>query len=258
MKSTKLIYAGLACALAALSLAGCTPGGTGSAAAVDSSTDMYKPVPAPADGDWTKIVQPTPAGGFMMGNPTAKLHLIEYGALSCPHCKHFDESGVGPLIDNYVKPGKVSYEFRNYLLSAFDLGPSLIARCNGAASFVPLTRAMYKDQAIWIGKIQQAPQAELDKLQSLPQNQVPAAAAKLAGLPEWAAMRGIPEAKSAQCLADAKDVDRLVQMTQDATQQYPDFPGTPTFILNGKMVYTTGVREDQVWATLEKKLKEGL
>jgi protein-disulfide isomerase len=92
----------------------------------------------------------------------------------------------------------------------------------------------------------------------LPQGQVPAAAAKLAGLPEWAAMRGVPEAKSAQCLSDSKEVDKLVQMTSDATTQYPDFPGTPTFILNGKMVDTTGVTEAQVWPTLEKKLKEGL
>jgi len=254
MKSTYLTLA----VAALLPLTACKKDGTSGAGPVDSSQELYKPVPAPADGDWTKLVVPTPAGGFMMGNPGAKLHLIEYGALSCPHCKHFDESGVGPLIDNYVKTGKVSYEFRNYLLSAFDLGPSLIARCNGAASFFPLTRALYKDQQVWIGKIQQAPQAELDKLQSLPQGQVPAAAAKLAGLPEWAAMRGVPEAKSAQCLANAKEVDRLVQMTQDATQQYPDFPGTPTFILNGKMVDTTGVTEAQVWPTLEKKLKEGL
>jgi len=254
MKSTLLI-----CAVAALlPLTACKKDGVGGGAAVDSSQDLYKPVPAPADGDWTKLVVPTPAGGFMMGNPGAKLHLIEYGALSCPHCKHFDESGVGPLIDNYVKPGKVSYEFRNYLLSAFDLGPSLIARCNGASSFFALTRAMYKDQAVWIGKVQQAPKDQLDALQTLPQEQVPAAAAKLAGLPEWAAMRGVPEEKSAKCLADSKEVDKLVQMTQDASTQYPGFPGTPTFILNGKMVDTSGATEDQVWPTLEKKLKEGL
>jgi protein-disulfide isomerase len=254
MKSTYLTLA----VAALLPLTACKKDAAGNAKAVDSSQDLYKAVPAPVDGDWTKLVVATPAGGFMMGNPGAKLHLIEYGALSCPHCKHFDESGTGPLIDNYVKTGKVSYEFRNYLLNALDLGPSLIARCNGAASFFPLTRALYKDQEVWIGKIQAAPQAQLDALQNIPQAQVPAAAAKLAGLPEWAAMRGVPEEKSAQCLSDSKAIDKLVQMTSDATAQYPDFPGTPTFILNGKMVEMTGVREDQVWPTLEKKLKEGL
>lgn len=249
----------LTCAVALLlPLTACKKEGAAGAAPVDSSKDLYKPVPAPSDGDWTKLVVQTPAGGFMMGNPGAKLHLIEYGALSCPHCKHFDESGVGPLIDNYVKTGKVSYEFRNYLLNAFDLAPSLIARCNGASTFFPLTRALYKDQEVWIAKVQAAPKDQLDAIQNIPAEQVPAAVAKLGGLQEWAAMRGIPEAKSSQCLADTKEIDRLTQMTSDASTQYPNFPGTPTFILNGVMVDTTGVREDQVWATLEKKLKEGL
>ena len=104
MKSTYLMFA----VAALLPLTACKKEGASGAAPIDSSSALYKPVPAPADGDWTKLVVPTPAGGFMMGNPAAKLHLIEYGALSCPHCKHFDESGVGPLIDNYVKTGKVS------------------------------------------------------------------------------------------------------------------------------------------------------
>ena len=65
----------------------------------------------------------TPAGGFVMGNPNAKVKLIEYGSLTCPHCREFDEKGVQPLIANYVKTGQVSWEFRNYVRDAFDLPP---------------------------------------------------------------------------------------------------------------------------------------
>jgi protein-disulfide isomerase len=71
-------------------------------------------------------------------------------------------------------------------------------------------------------------------------------------------MRGVPEAKSRQCLSNKAEVDRLVQMTQDATDQYPDFPGTPTFIINGKMAELGRVTEAQVWPALEGKLKEAL
>src|SRR3982751_2155167 len=174
----KPIY--LICAVAALvPMAACNKGKE--AAATNGSSAAYKPVPAPADGDWTKVVTPTPAGGFMMGNPVAKVHLIEYGALTCPHCQRFDESGVTPLVDNYVKTGKITYEFRNYLLNALDLAPALIARCNGAAGFFPLTRALYKDQAVWIGKVQAAPKDQLANLQNLPSNQIAPTVAKLAG-----------------------------------------------------------------------------
>jgi protein-disulfide isomerase len=251
MKSTYLI-----CAVALLSLAACNK--VKEAAPTDTSASVYKPVPPPADGDWTKIVIPTPAGGFMMGNPTAKVHLIEIGALSCPHCQRFDEAGVGPLIDNYVKTGKVSYEFRNYMLSGLDLAPSLIARCNGPQSFFALTRALYKDQPNWVGKAQSAPEGQFDALANLPPNQVGGAWAKLLGLQDWAALRGVPVAKSTQCLANAAEVDRLVRMTQDVRTQYPEFPGTPSFVINGRMVDLEGVTEPKIWPTLEARLKESL
>ena len=98
-----------------------------------------------------------------MGNPDAKVKLIEYGSLTCPHCREFDETGVTPLINNYVKSGRVSYEFRNYVRDAFDLSASLVARCNGAKSFFPLERAMYKDQPTWVAKIQAVPQNQLER-----------------------------------------------------------------------------------------------
>jgi protein-disulfide isomerase len=47
-------------------------------------------------------------------------------------------------------------------------------------------------------------------------------------------------------------------MTSDATTQFPDFAGTPTFVINGKMVELGAIRENEVWPTLEKKLNEAL
>ena len=43
-----------------------------------------------------------------MGNPNAKVKLIEFGSLTCPHCGEFEEKGAQPLIDNYVKKRLVS------------------------------------------------------------------------------------------------------------------------------------------------------
>src|SRR5437868_555317 len=74
------------------------------------------------------------------------------------------------------------------------------------------------------------------KPETLPAEQVPLQAAKFAGLQDWAAVRGIAPAKSQQCLTNKAEVDKLVAMTGNATNDFPDFPGTPTFVLNGKMV----------------------
>ena len=250
----------LTCAVAALALAACNKtknesGGNTSAASETVTITQANPPPG---GTWADVANSTSAGGFLMGNPNAKVKLVEYGSLTCPHCKAFDEESVPTLIDKYVKSGQVSWEFRNYVRDPFDLTASLIARCNGPKSFFPLMRALYKDQAVWVGKIQAAPQDQLQALQSLPPNQEFVQAAKFAGLPDWAAARGVPVAKSGQCLADEKSINQLVQMTRDATAQYPDVPGTPTFVLNGKMVDLGKVTADQVWPTLRAKLDEAM
>ena len=100
---------------------------------------------------------------------------------------------------------------------------------------------MYKDQPNWVGKIQAVPQDQLEAAaEPAAQPAVREDRASLLALQDWAAARGVPPAKSTQCLSDEKAVDQLVQMTSDATTQYPDFQGTPTFIINGKMVEHSG------------------
>ena len=237
-------------AAAVVTIAGCNskPGDAKTNAPV-----KWQQVTPPRGGNWTMVVNATPAGGFMMGNPNAKVKLVEYGSLTCPHCKAFDDEGVPTLVNKYVKSGQVSWEFRNYVRDPFDLTASLIARCNGAKGFFPLMRALYENQMGWVGKIQATPQAKLESLQNLPPTQEFVQAAKFAGLQDFAAARGVPVAKSNQCLSNESSITQLVQMTSDATNQFPNFPGTPTFVINGKMVEDTAT-----WALLEPALKKAL
>jgi protein-disulfide isomerase len=223
--------------------------------AESTAVEAVKP---PANGDWSTVTVATSAGGFRMGNPDAKVKLVEYGSMTCPHCRSFSETGFQPLAQNYVKNGKVSYEFRNYVRDPFDIAASLIARCNGSKSFFALTEALYKDQPDWVGKIQAAPEAQVNGLQNLPPNKQFIEISNIAGLQQWAAMRGVPTVKSTQCLADQSKIDQLVQMNSDATTAFPQFQGTPTFIINGKMVELGPVTEAQVWPALETKIKEAL
>lgn len=247
----------LACTMAALALAGCKKAATTGAPAGDDAITITMASPPPG-GTWADVANAT-AAGFIMGNPKAKVRLVEIGALTCPHCRRFDEIGVPQLIDKYVKTGQVAWEFRSYLLNALDVPANLIARCNGPQSFFPLARALYKDQPVWIGKVQAAPQAQLEQVQNLqPGPQQYVEFAKLAGLQDWAAARGVAPAKSDQCLRDQRTVDQLVQNSSDITTQFPDFPGTPSFVIGGKMIDLSGKSEEQVWPAVEAKIKEAL
>ena len=240
----------LVCTAALVAIAGCNSKQGDAATNAPANLEQIAP---PKGGDWSQVVNPTPEGGFMMGNPNARVKLIEFGSLTCPHCREFDETGATPLINTYVKSGNVSYEFRNYVRDAFDLTATLIARCNGAKGFFPLTRAMFHDQPTWVGKIQETPQPQLEALQNLPPNRQFVEMAKITGFQQWAAMRGVPEAKSTQCLTDENAVNQLVQMTSDVTTQYPDFSGTPNFVINGKLY-----NKIASWKDLDAQLRTAL
>ena len=250
MKRSHLL---VACAAVLTSSACNGEKGTGGNSSAGAGPQVSQAVKAPANGNWSTVVTPTNQGGFVMGNPKAKVHLIEFGSLTCPHCREFDEQGVQPLIDKYVKSGKVSYEFRNYIRDGLDLSAALVARCNGAKSFFPLTRAIYKAQPQWFAKVQGASPAQQEALQNLPPDKQFVEFAKLAGFQPFAAMRGVPTAKSTACLSDQNEVNRLVQMTSDATAQY-DVTGTPSFVLNGESLGDKA----RVWSRLEPLITKAL
>ncbi|HEX5258966.1 MAG TPA: thioredoxin domain-containing protein [Sphingomicrobium sp.] len=240
----------LSCAAALLSIIG--PAANAAAAARTGRAPTAKV------RDWSAVVSQTPAGGFVMGNPNAKIKLVEYGSMTCPHCARFDASGVPNLIDKYVKTGEVSWEFRNYVRDALDLTAALIARCNGARSFFPVMRTFFEEQPNWETRVENLPQDREKAVNDLPPKQKFAALANLAGLSQLAAARGLPAARSKQCLSNDGSINQLVKMTGNATTEFPDFKGTPTFVINGAMVDLGPVTEAQVWPALESKIRAAL
>jgi protein-disulfide isomerase len=225
-------------------------GGTGGTSAAETTvTEAVKP---PANGDWSTVVTPTNSGGFLMGNPNAKVQLVEFASMTCPHCAEFQEAGARPLIEQYVKSGQVGFELRNYVRDPLDMTMSMIARCGGKERFFPLTDAMFESQNEFFQKVQGTPPEQQQALAQLPPAEQLTSYAKLAGLQQWAAMRGVPSAKQQQCLSSQAEMDRLVQMNTDATSTF-NVPGTPAFVINGKLV--EGAAD---WKTLEPKIKEAL
>ena len=217
------------------------------------STAKVEAVAPPQGGDWAQVVAQTPAGGFMMGNPDAAVKLVEYASMTCPHCAEFAETGVEPLVEKYVKSGRVSFEVRNYVRDPLDIAMALIARCGGPNRFFPLTDALFKSQSDFFQRVQTASSEQQQSLSQLPPAQQFAGYAQLAGLQQWAAMRGVPSGRQQQCLSNQAEIDKLVQMTSDATSEIPNFPGTPTFTINGQLV-----EKASTWKLLEPKLRDAL
>ncbi len=200
--------------------------------------------------DWSKVVAETPEGGIVMGNPKARLTLVEYGSLTCSHCKHFAETGLKPLVANYVKTGKVRYEFRSYLLNGYDVAATLLARCNGAKGFFPLADTMFATQDQWLGAATKIPKEKLAALQGAPPEKLVPALANLTGLQKIAGSRGLTLARANQCLADRAATDRLIAFAEAGRAK--GVTGTPTFFLNGTRL------SGGTWEAVEPALKAAI
>jgi protein-disulfide isomerase len=184
--------------------------------------------------DWTRTVVATAQGGFRMGNPAAGVKLVEYGSLTCSHCADFSRTGMAPL-SALVRSGKVSFEFRNYVLNGVDLAASLVARCGGPAKFFPLVGKMYAGQKQWTDKISDVFEAQADQLKTMSLAQQLERFADVGGLAQLAAAHGVTPQQTKKCLADQASVQRLADMHEAAAKL--GIEGTPTFSINGSIVH---------------------
>jgi len=210
-----------------------------------------RPVAKPAAvRDWSRTVAVTPEGGFRMGNPDAKVKLIEYGSLACPHCRHFEETGFAPLVQKYVRTGRVSYEFRNLLINGPDISISLLARCSGPANFFAMSKYVYDAQPQWQKKLEDMSDADKAALGNMSTQQQIVRYAEIAGMGPMAARFGVGAEKAKKCLADPAGLQKLLDMTKAAEASGVNH--TPTFLIDGK------VNDAATWEELEPDLKKAL
>ncbi|HEX7873183.1 MAG TPA: thioredoxin domain-containing protein [Sphingobium sp.] len=233
---------------AALALSGCGGKGDGNSAA--PSGDPVAAVSAPAGTSWSETIAATPEGGFVMGNPNAKLKVVEYASFTCPHCRDFAQQADEPLRTKYVDSGKVSYEFRNFVRDPLDITAALIARCGGKDPFFPLSHQLFGNQEAMFKQIQSVGEKGYQDAMNLPPQQRFGRLGELAGLIDFAKTRGIPEAQARTCLANFKEAETLAAGNEAAVKQF-QLEGTPTLILNGKKLDNANS-----WPQLEAALKE--
>ena len=236
MKYKALLFA----AGAVLLLAGCNKQ-AGAPAKKDASTAIV-------DSKWLETTSVSPQGGIVMGNPAAKVKLIEYGALTCSHCADFSkESHEG--LRAMISTGNVSYEFRNFLLNVIDVPAALLARCGGPGPFFTITDQLFATQAQWLGATQSITKQDQDQWKSFPPELLATVLADKLGLVTFVRDRGIGIEKSKACLLDKAAIAQLESMQKVAVKEFK-VTGTPTFIINGLVVPNVGN-----WEKLEPALK---
>lgn len=200
----------------------------------------------PAPRDWTQVVSATPEGGFRMGNPQAPVRVVEYLSLTCSHCAEFSRQGT-PQLMTYVRSGRVSLEYRNFVLNALDLAASFLSRCAAPQNYFHLTHAILGSQGQWIGRMQALNEEQQQAIQGQTPIETMRRVVAASGLDGLAARHGVTAAQQRTCLTNQAGLDRVVQMQQAATRYGVN--GTPTFAINGQIVSAND------WAGLQPLLR---
>jgi protein-disulfide isomerase len=156
-----------------------------------------------------------------MGSPTAKIEVIEYASLACPHCGHFNETIFPALKAKYIDTGKVRYTLKEMLTEPTTVAAAgfLIARCAGPAKYFTVVDQVFRSQPRWTsGNIKPIFQ-------------------------EIAAANGIDEAHFNTCLQDQAGVSAIATRAQRA-QEVDKVSSTPTLFINGQQIETPQTPEE--------------
>ena len=227
---------------------------------VSSSSDVQHvaaaAVPPPAGKAWTDVVSLTPEGGVQMGNPDAPVKIVEYASFSCPHCKKFEEEGGDAIQAKYVSTGKVSYEFRSFLIHPMDAPMTLLMYCRGPEPFFALAKQLYAGQDAFMAPIIALKPEELQAIQTQTPQQQFQKYIDVMGLYPWFAARGLPRAQADKCLTDSKASEALSANQTTAETKY-SVNSTPSFFINGAL-WNPPAETSPLWAQLDTQLTKML
>ena len=195
---------------------------------------------------WASVATLSPSGSYVIGNPKARVKLIEYVSYTCPHCRHFAEASAATLKDRMIRSGSTSVEIRSAVHDKLDLAAATVARCSGPAAFPAVHDALFTQQETWVERGISFDQTNNARLAMYPQAAQLRALADGAGLTDLARANGVVAAKLDSCFADPAAVAKTLEVAGRVSAK---IRGTPSFELNGKLI------ENVDWARLEPTLR---
>lgn len=195
---------------------------------------------------WTGVATPAAKGSYVIGNPAARVRLIEYVSYSCPHCAHFARESAAVLRGRMIASGSLSLEVRSAVHDRYDLVAAMLARCSGPALFPKLHEALFARQDEWLKRAVDFDSANGQRLALYGPAAQYRALAQGAGLDEIARAAGMTQAAIDRCLADPAVADAVIARAGAIDSRVT---GTPAFELNGKLI------DGVFWAQLEPMLR---
>jgi protein-disulfide isomerase len=148
----------------------------------------------------------------VMGDINAKVTIVEYASMTCPHCRSFHEDVLPTITEKFIDTGKVKFILRPFPFDGDRRGEAafMLAKCAPNDTYYAMVDALFATQSVWAG--QGNPVPELLRLSKL---------------------SGMTEADFKACLGNQ---DLLTKMIDGRNKAVNDFgvSATPTVFVNGE------------------------
>ena len=168
-----------------------------------------------------------------LGDPKARIQVIEYASLSCPHCAHFNEAVFPSLQAKYIATGKVRYTLKEMLTPPAEIAAAgfLMARCAGPGRYFKVVDEVFRSQSRWEAGTIKPVLAAIGKA------------------------NGLNEVAFEACLKDQAALDALTARVGRASEDGVD--STPTLAINGKILPSTPMTPAALDAAIAAASKAG-
>ncbi len=215
--SRRTVLSSLVAVPAVALLAGCSDSGEEAKVAEAKPAPAMKPaasaaVQAPeASGsvDMAELLKPGALPDEALGSADAKVTIVEYASMTCPHCAHFAETTFPELKTKYIDTGKVRYILREFPFDPRAEAGFMLARCSGDKYFA-MVDVLFKQQQSW---------ATVDNVKD--------------ALLQLAKLAGFTQESFDKCLTDQALLDQVRAVQKRGADEFK-IDSTPTFFINGK------------------------
>lgn len=180
--------------------------------AVEAAQTELTPAPMAADSVVDVAVDTSAVEEMSLGNPDAKVTVIEYASFTCPHCANFHEQTFKQLKTNYIDTGMINFIYREVYFDRYGLWAGMVARCGGNLRYFGLADLIYKNQKEWLGGGDPVSISE--------------------GLQRLGRTAGLSDAQLDVCLNDGEKAQAMMTVFE-TNSAADDITGTPSFIVNG-------------------------
>jgi protein-disulfide isomerase len=238
--SRRNLLSSLAVIPAVAMLAACSDSGEEAKAADVKPANPAAPAATPAtpaaaktpessgDVDMAALLKPGALPDKQLGNDDAKVTIVEYASMTCPHCAHFAATTFPELKTKYIDTGKARYILREFPFDPSAEAGFMLARC-AKDNYFPMVDVLFKQQANWVG-VSNTKDALLQ-------------ISKLAGFTQ--------ESFEA-CLTDQKLLDDVRSVQKRGADEFK-VDSTPTFFINGK-TYKGAMSIEEISAIIDPLL----